>query len=82
MKDKTHRMNMDLGAEEAEQGFERQPNGVMDTPADRKIRQMKWAGTIDNEALAYQEDMDDANGSDMEVDGKTGFAKRNHFHYR
>lgn len=78
MKDKTHSMNMGHSEAGAVNGFERLPAGEMASSADRKNRQLKWAGLDQNEALAFQEDMDDKSGNTQEG----GFLRRHNIHDR
>lgn len=77
MKDKTHSMNMDHSGEGTVNGYEKIPNGEVPTRPAYKNRQLKVAGLLENEALIFQEDMNDENTA-----SKDGFLKRNNYHDR
>jgi len=79
MKDKTHRMNMDMSSSAAEQGFEKIPNSEMASTHDRKLRQMKWANLEDNKGLAAYEGME---SYDVDPGPGNGFLPRNNYEDR
>ena len=78
MKDKTHDMNRGYSAEEAEDGFAKLPDSEMASQRDRKLRQQKWAGLDENDALKEYEDVDE----DLRDYEFGGFLARNSYQGR